>query len=224
MKLLKCLFAGLIFSIGGGTSGFAQAPTTLPPAPNDLNAYIAQTALPIRIPDGVLAGTGGDWLADAADGRFLLFGEQHGVAGAPNIIAAVAARTSPDVMVLETDPWMAARFSTQPTDTVLRDAPYSLAFNYDDEVAFLTALGETGGLEFWGVDQPTTAIHPFETLSKTTDHGRIYRGLMLKAALKAGEYLRQDHRADFVRLTQRIAQSEAEQAHLDRLLESMDNL
>lgn len=222
MRPLKRLFVGLAFVIGSGVSGFAQSPTALSPAPIDLDAYIAQTALPIRLSDGRVVGTGGDWLVDAADGRFLLFGEQHGVAGAPTIIAAVAARTSPDVMVLETDPWMAARFSTEPIDTVLRNAPYSLAFNYDDEVSFLTSLSEFNGLEFWGVDQPTTAIHPFETLSKTTDHGRIYRGLMLKAALKAGEYLRQDHRADFARLTQRLAQSDAEQAHLDRLLESMD--
>ncbi|MGJ8560841.1 MAG: hypothetical protein ACSHX3_11440 [Litorimonas sp.] len=221
MRRLQSLFIGLVLSISGGVISVAQ--TSIPPlaSPIDLDRYLAENALPIRLSDGGVDGAGGDWLVDAADGRFLLFGEQHGVAGAPTIIAGVAARTSPDVMVLETDPWMADRFTTEPIDTVLQDAPYSLAFNYDDEVALLRSLKEIAGIEMWGVDQPTTAIHPFETMSKTTNHKRIYRGLMLKAALKAGEYLRQDHTADFARLTQRIAQSDMEQAHLDRLSESM---
>ncbi len=159
-------------------------------------------AQPLTQDGSTLSGPGADWLnAEIAEAQHLLVGEQHGVDGLARLTAALEAQFEPNVLVLEAGPWIGQRISEDGVREALAFAPYSLAFDYNGDIAlieqFQARTGEAGAV--WGVDQEANAIHPYAWAAGTAHEGsarRIARGLYLKAALDAGEYSRRDHNAD----------------------------
>ncbi len=175
----------------------------------------SESTAPFSMQDGVLEGPGSNWLtAQLAEADFVLVGEQHGVNRLADLTAVLEAEFQPDALVLETGPWMGDRLSAAPIEKALALAPFSLAFDYNGDIALLEqhASRTVDRTEIWGVDQEANAIHPFAWISQVSETGatrRVARGLHLKAALQAGEYTRADHQADLEFLAQ-IAPDEPE--------------
>lgn len=150
------------------------------------------------------------WLDIQMDGaQFLLMGEQHYVAGIARATQTAFERYVDDgfgTLILEASPFLGRQVRTEGPDAVLVPYPYELAFGVDGMVDLIEAAHATATdptLSVYGIDQPVTAIHSFTELSEDLpgDHARrMARGLSLKAALQAGEYLRVDHRSDLVAL------------------------
>lgn len=163
-------------------------------------------SFPIQIDDGKLAGTGGEMIIEESKQvQFLLFGEEHGVDRIPDVVAATYAtlyQAGFQFLALEMGPWFADRVSRVGVDVALESYPHSLAFDYDGTVDLLKIVESRfkgTGDAFWGLDQSVTAIHPFARLAQilpTAHARRAARGLFLKSALQAGEYLPNDHSAD----------------------------
>lgn len=166
----------------------------------------AEAARPLNQDGGALTGPGADWLlAEMTEAQSVLVGEQHGVEGLARLTAALEAEFQPDVLVLEAGPWIGERITQDGVRQALAFAPYSLAFDYNGDIAlieqFQARTGDAGAV--WGVDQEATAIHPYAWLSEAGESGvlrRTARGLYLKAALDAGEYIPRDHQADLAHL------------------------
>ena len=163
-----------------------------------------------------LDGDGADWLKErAASSQFILFGEQHDVAGLPLVVAAAYREFYEwgfHYLALENGPWLMDRLSVMDVEKGLAEWPYSLTFSSDDEVVLLRTVEdifEAGGNRFWGLDQENNAIHPFQRIASVAAKGavrRASRGLLLKAALQGGEYIRQDYSADLEKLKQLIGE------------------
>ena len=180
-------------------------------AQSELNWSDATYSLTVR--DGELNGPGAERLMhDAGLSQFVIFGEQHGVKGLPEVVAASFRQLFSQgyrYLALEMDPWLATRINADGIDTALHDAPHSLAFDYNDEILMMKSFHSIVGTEhsIWGLDQPVTAIHSYERLSQilpTRDARRKARGLFLKAAIQAGGYLKQNNSLDLARLRQAV--------------------
>ncbi|MEM0925109.1 MAG: hypothetical protein AAGJ83_03655 [Planctomycetota bacterium] len=168
----------------------------------DLSAHV----YPLEFDGDQIHGPGVEWVENrAANCQFVLFGEQHGIAGLPEIVSAIYSRLQPkgfDRFIMERGPWISRRLSREGVEASLSRAPYSVAFDYDGEVQLLHNVetryrGE--GDAFWGVDQALTAIHPLQRLSEilpTFKSRRTARGLFLKDALQGGKFFRSDHSAE----------------------------
>jgi len=146
------------------------------------------------------------WLEERAAGaQFILFGEQHYVAGIARTVETGYGRVQPqgfDAIALEASPWLARRMNADGVTATLTDYPYELAFRVDGMVSLFRAVEAQAGSPsdaFWGLDQPVTAIHGYQALGETLPTGaarRMARGLSRKASLQFGEYLRHPHDDD----------------------------
>ncbi len=209
------VLAGLVLA---GPSSLAQ---------DDAAAPWRAAALALAENEMTLSGPGADWLATRLEGaQSVLVGEQHGVDGLARLTAALEAEFQPDVLVLEAGPWIGERLTETPVRDALAAAPYSLAFDYNGDIAlierFQVRLG--AGAPVWGVDQEANAIHPYAFLAQSADAGavrRTARGLHLKAALDAGEYIPRDHQHDLVHLAAQAGGDERVAAVVDHVSTSM---
>lgn len=164
----------------------------------------------LELSDGILSGPGAEWLKQNSAGcQFVLFGEQHGVAGLPETVAGAYTLLQPDgfdYLIMERGPWIAEQLSNNGVLPTLQRFPHSVAFDYDGEVRLLKAVErqfDGHGDAFWGVDQSITAIHALERLSEilpTHASRRAAHGLFLKDALQTGRFLSHDNSRDLQRL------------------------
>lgn len=194
-----------------------------------------RAALAIDIgPDGRLTGPGADRLAEwMTDSQFLALGEQHGLRQVPRFVTAAFRTWYPQGwrhLALELEPWLTQQLSRGSVDGVLRQWPYALAFDEDSYIAMLRDIREHSATDssrsdvFRGLDQPVTAIHALDRLSRILpDAGarQVARGLFLKAALQGGEYLRHDHEQELQSLRDLCHQELDQEA--DLLLSSLIN-
>ncbi len=151
-------------------------------------------------------GEGISWLMDRADtSQYLLFGEQHGVAGIAELVTYLYRQLNGkgyEYLALETDPWTVSRCAEMGVYTFSQKNPHAIAFDTDGDLQLMqSAIDHHPELEspVWGLDQMQTAIHPMHRLieiAETSKQKRIARGAYLKAALKMGRYTRQDHQGD----------------------------
>lgn len=165
-----------------------------------------QHAFPLQRDDAQLTGPGADWIVkNAASCQFVLFGEQHGVAGMPAVVAAVYTQLQSDdfdYLVMERGPWVSRQFSSNGVAATIQESPFSVAFDYDGEVRLLKEVEASfkgSGNAFWGVDQSLTAIHALIRLSQilpTHASRRAANGLVLKDALQGGRFISRDYSAD----------------------------
>jgi len=127
----------------------------------------------IHLDGNKVSGPGAEKIvAWASQSQFVYFGEQHGVAGLPDVIAATWARLHPAVfhyLALEMGPWFAGRLSRAGVERSLAAFPYSLAFDYDGQARLLRTVEarfDAPGDAFWGLDQEIVPIHPFARLAE----------------------------------------------------------
>ena len=188
----------------------------------------AESAKPIVLEDSAMSGPGADWLAPRlSDAQSVLVGEQHGVDGLARFTAALEAEFQPDVLVLEAGPWIARRLTEAPAAEALADAPYSLAFDYNGDIALIEQFQDRRSERalIWGVDQEANAIHPYAWLAENAQSGvvqRTARGLHAKAAFDAGEYTRRDHQADLDRLSTLAGDDAVTAAVIDHISTTMN--
>lgn len=157
---------------------------------------------PIEINDSVFTGLGMDWILDnARESQYLLLGEQHGVEQLGDFSRFTLSQLSHsgyNRLGLEMDSWTINRIEESGLTRFISKYPHSVAFGYDGELRMIQdALDQ--GVNLAGLDQMVTAIHPFQRLielSETPARKRLSRGLFLKASLKMGEYLREEHFRD----------------------------
>ncbi len=201
------------------TTALAQEPQSTPLAAPVADPW-EEAAHPFG-QDGIsLSGAGADWLSgEMANAQHVLVGEQHGVDGLARLTAALDAQFQPDVLVLEAGPWIGQRITEDGVRDALALAPYSLAFDYNGDIAlieqFQTRTGRDGAV--WGVDQEANAIHPYAWLAAEAPRGttrRVARGLHLKAALDGGEYLRTMHQDDLHALWRTTDSAHLQTQHL----------
>ncbi|MEM9985833.1 MAG: hypothetical protein AAF804_12155 [Bacteroidota bacterium] len=172
---------------------------------------------PIQTLEDAYEGAGVDWLMERAKDRqqqFMLFGEQHGVRGMAHFVQFAYQHLHSygfNRLVLETDAWTAGKLNEWGLDSVTQQYPFSIAFDYDGELDLIgaaLAASPTYVDPIWGVDQILIAIHPFERLGELAADAasaRLARGAFLKAALRMGNYIREDHFADLDQLDQVFA-------------------
>lgn len=178
----------------------AQSPP--PDSSGALRRAVAEVAQPIVLEAGRLSGQGSAALRDRMAGAdWILFGEQHGVAGLGELVAAALPLAAPDALALEMGPWVAEELARRSVSAVVRTAPFSFAFDDDGEFALLEAAATAPGgrIPAWGLDQEITAIHPLAALAgegRTTADRRLARGVALAAVLRMGLYVRERHDAD----------------------------
>lgn len=161
---------------------------------------------PIRAQDQAYRGEGISWLIDRADTcQYVLFGEQHGVAGVAELVTYLHRQLNDkgyQYLALETDPWTVSRCAKLGVYPFTQKNPHAIAFDADGDLQLMqSAIDQNPDLEspVWGVDQMQTAIHPFHRINEiaeTPKQKRIARGAYLKAVLKMGRYTRQDHQDD----------------------------
>ena len=151
-------------------------------------------------------GPGINWLLQRADScQFILFGEQHGVAGVAELVDYLYQELQGQDfhhLALETDGWTTARCAAMGVQKFARKNPHSIAFDSNGDLQLMqTAVDLKPDIThpLWGLDQMQTAIHPFQRLTElatSEKEQRIARGAFLKAVLKMGRYTRQDHLRD----------------------------
>ncbi len=186
-------------------------------------------ARPISIAADGVAGPGAAWIdARATASQFVLFGEAHGVTEIPRFVEAMLRQLRPhgfEHLAIEMGPWIAAQLSTRGVDATITQYPHGVAFDHDPELDLLrTAVNgfEGRGRAIWGLDQTSTAVHPFERLAEIAPNpiaARLARGASVKAALKFGEYLRQPHPGDLDALRAAFDPVAGDEA--DRLLDAL---
>ncbi|MEL6675870.1 MAG: hypothetical protein AAFR61_26925 [Bacteroidota bacterium] len=177
---------------------------TLAQSPDSTGLY------PFQSTEGGFEGPGLDWVLDQAQGRqFVMFGEQHGVEGVARLVDVVyqaLASRGYRHLVLETDSWTTSQLNQGGLEAFLQANPFSIAFDYDEDLALTeTALAEADSVPstLWGVDQSFIAIHPYDRLRELAHTGparRLAKGAFLKATLRMGRYIREEHRADLIPL------------------------
>ena len=179
--------------------------------PADLSSVDWQQCVyPLDLTHGRLSGPAADLILERAGNcQFLLFGEQHGVAGLPEVVAAAYSLTQPlgfEYLVTERGPWICERLSQHGVAPTLQQFPHAVAFDYDGEVRLLGHVQSRfagKGDAFWGVDQSLTAIHGLQRLAEILpSHAarRAANGLFLRDALQGGRFLSRDNSADLVTL------------------------
>ncbi|MCR9201239.1 MAG: hypothetical protein NXI04_21570 [Planctomycetaceae bacterium] len=176
------------------------------PSPRAADIDWTRCVYPLIIEDNRINGPGADWIQGrAAECQFLLFGEQHGVAGLPDVVGATYRVVQPQgyqYLVTERGPWISRRLSRDSVDTTLQRFPHAVAFDYDGEVRLLKLVESQfagRGDAFWGVDQSLTAIHGLQRLAEilpSHNSRRAAQGLFLKDALQGGRFLSRDNSAD----------------------------
>jgi len=180
---------------------------------------------PIEQTDAGYTGPGVEWvLSKGIESRFLLFGEQHGVEGIAQFVASVYDRLNGEGyhhLALEVDRWTTSRIEQVGMSAFIQKYPHSLAFDTNGDLELIaTALRNDttkNAQTLWGLDQMITAIHPFqrlETIAPNMSAARLARGASLKASLKMGEYLRQEHYRDLERLQEAFAPQTGSEAAL----------
>jgi len=175
------------------------------------------------------SGDGIDWLLDRQDStHFYLFGEQHGVSGIPKLIDFIHASLNEKQsyhLALEIDGWSAGKIMEMGVDEVFANYPFSIAFDYDEEIALIRSAEKRTPI--WGMDQMLTAIHPYQRLAELASNEtsrRLSQGAHLKASLNKGAYLRKSNYNDITALQEAFgekADGEASQI-LDNLKLSIE--
>lgn len=170
----------------------------------------ADYLFPIHEKQDGFHGAGVDWIMDsAADKQFVLIGEQHGIEGIAALTRDVYDRLHPEGfhhLVLETDAWTAEQLNEEGLTQTIQNYPFAIAFDYDEDLELIeTALTTTDQSTeaIWGIDQVFIAIHPFDHLRQLAHSLRAKRlanGAFLKAALRMGNYIREDHLTDLEQL------------------------
>ncbi len=169
------------------------------------------------------SGPGIDWiLENVQDKQFLLFGEPHGVEDVPRLVQDMYMRLQPQDfrhLVLEIDATTTQQLKELPLTDFIAKYPHSIAFDYDGELQLMKQVQSVypGEQVIWGMDQMIVAIHPFQVLAKvakTVKTRRICRGLHLKATLKGGRYISQNHFADLDQL-EKLFNKEENKERLD---------
>lgn len=183
----------------------------------------------IELSDSGYSGEGVEWLLQKARGsQYVMFGEQHGVRELGPFIGQVLDGLRGDGfdhLGLELDDWTIQSIEAQGIEPFISKYPNSVAFGYDGELDMLQRAIDANA-KLVGLDQMLTAIHPLHRLSvlaESHSQGRLARGAFLKASLKMGEYLREEHWGDIETLRTTFADhasSEAKQI-LDELELSM---
>jgi len=208
------LLALAVFGVLTVTGNTALAQSETGQAAADSSDPWPDAVMPLVVEDGHLGGDGAIWLRNRAqNAQFIMFGEQHGVEGLPQLVAAAYDDFYADgfhYMVLENGPWLMDMLSEGPINPTLEKWPYSLSFKYDAELELLRTVEgrfDGQGQRFWGLDQENNAIHPLQRIVEIApDHetARLARGILLKAVVKAGRYLRRDYSADLIALREAI--------------------
>jgi hypothetical protein len=172
---------------------------------------------PISVQGTDYRGGGISWLIDRADtSQYLLFGEQHGVAGIAELVTYLYRQLNDkgyQYLALETDPWTVSRCAELGVYTFTRKNPHAIAFDADGDLQLMqSAIDLNPDLDspVWGLDQMQTAIHPFQRLTEIAENPRqkrIARGGYLKAVLKMGRYTRQEYQRDLDVIEQVFAEN-----------------
>lgn len=165
-----------------------------------------QVLFPIANQSDIYEGAGIDWILRRADSsQFVLFGEQHGVAGVAAFVTFIyenLQESSFNYLVLETDGWTTQRSTATGVIPFTKKNPHSIAFDSNDDLTLMQSAIDNNPkitTPIWGIDQMQTAIHPFYRLTEiatTSRQKKLARGAFLKASLKMGHYTRQNHRQD----------------------------
>jgi len=176
-------------------------------SPVSLPAFQIEAVYPISKIDDDYSGKGVDWILDHHnETQFILFGEQHGIKGIAEFVDYIYSSLSDSGsyhLALETDRWTTKQAEKKGVESFIRQYPHSIAFDSDGDLALMeTAISTDGnnpGHVLWGMDQIITAIHPFQRLAEIAPNihaRRLARAASLKATLKMGEYLREEHFRD----------------------------
>ena len=199
-NLIAILFISLI-------DGFGQS--------QDSTDYL----YPIQSTNSEFSGKGMDWLlSEAQKSQYVLFGEQHGVKKLGDFISFTIQELNDEGfkhLGLEMDDWSVQQIKANGLEDFISKYPNSIAFGYDGELQMIqTALKKKNNLV--GFDQMVTAVHPFQRLrelSLTSSEKRLSQGAFLKASLKMGEYLREEHFEDFQVLKDEFANNPSPEVH-----------
>jgi len=193
----------------------------------------------LEITDGVLTGPGADDLLNSCrSSHFVLFGEAHGVAGIAELVSAAhrsLANSGADShsadssyrLVIEAGDWFVTQIATGELDDTLNRNPYSLAFDYDGDLALIEQVQEAGNHpdSIIGVDQEACAIHPFEYLSKEAESysaRQLAKCLNLKALFLSGRYIRTNYQNDLKAVRERSASDPGALEVVDSVSDSME--
>lgn len=170
--------------------------------------------------DSGYSGPGVDWiLSEAEKNQFLLFGEPHGVVDVPRFVLAMYERLHSSGfkhLILEIDATTSKELSQHAFTDFISQYPHSIAFDYDGELQLMEKVQtmNPGEQVIWGMDQMVVAIHAFQLLEKVAiklKTKRLCRGLHLKATLKAGRYIHQEHFKDLDQLELLFGEEENEE-------------
>lgn len=173
--------------------------------------------------EGEYSGPGYDWiLSKAVDKQFLVFGEVHGVEDVPTLIEQLYEKLHAEGyrhLVLEIDATTTQQLTELSLENFIGRYPHNIAFDYDGELQLMNRAQSMNPNEqvIWGMDQMITAIHAFQILervAKGQQTKRICRGLHIKAALKGGKYISQEHFEDLDQL-EKLFEKEGNQEGLD---------
>lgn len=169
-----------------------------------------EVLLPISNQGDTYSGPGVDWILSQTDSvQFVLFGEQHYVAGVAEFVTFIYEHLQDqdfNYLVLETDGWTTQQSAKMGVFPFSQKNPHSIAFDSNGDLNLMQAAIDSNpeiASPIWGVDQMQTAIHPYYRLTEianTAKQRRLARGAFLKASLKMGRYTRQNHQKDIVTL------------------------
>ena len=201
---------------------------------SEYESVLQESVFPVKVENNQISGAGADWLTSKSEKcQFVLFGEQHGVVGLPNIVSASYGKLYQSgfhYFVMERGPWISRLLARNGVEQTVAQYPYAIAFDYDGEVELLKNVEskfDGVGDAFWGVDQSLTAIHALHRLSEilpTYSARRASRGLFLKDAIQGGRFLNRDHSSDIQALRELAGEDIDEEAAmiLDALEKSQD--
>lgn len=188
-----------------------------------LNTLFGQETQPyifkIKMENNEFSGEGIDWLFEhQKDYHFYLFGEQHGIKPLGDYLSFTLdrlKRAGSYHLGLEMDPWTTYRINSEGTEAFISKFPNSIAFGYDGELKMIAKAMEED-FHLIGLDQMLTAIHPFQRLIELSNNSlqtRLVRGAFLKASLKMGEYLREEHFEDIKKLKAVFSDHKSPEVH-----------
>lgn len=193
-------------------------------------AFQTVSFYPISEEKGGYSGAGAEWVLNRMlQAQFVLFGEQHGAKQLGPFIGYTLEELHDDGfnhLGLEMDSWTIQYMQNYGVESFFSSYPNSVAFGFDGELQLLDKAVDMK-IELCGMDQMITAVHPFQRLadlSHTASQRRLSQGAVLKAALKMGEYLRQEHFQDLEVLESEFSNHESAEVHqiLEELKTSME--
>ncbi len=143
-----------------------------------LTRSVVANRLPLGISDGRLAGTGGRLLVnEGRNARFLLVGEEHGIAQTPQVIEALLRELRPagyNTFTIEISPLQGARLDALARQPGARDSLNALLGPWYSTIPFYSVAEEHRLLEFamtrqdalppmriWGLDYDVSADRLF---------------------------------------------------------------